>query len=218
MLINRDCSAIAGCRKRRLRRQGKAGCTLQKPGRQPPLFVSRRSQIVTLAARHAVPAMYVARDFAEAGGPSERPQFRFLNQHHLPGLTQINEPRGISVYAFSMEATEPNERLAGASNTEHRKCPLRNFTSATASKTRKLTSAAALPLSTARLNVKARLSRSYSTDATKRSTSRLTVFAKSQRGSHECRHHLHHLTDFWLNSRIDAFCYEICDQVSWTTA
>src|ERR1700746_112392 len=60
----------------------------------------------------------------EAGEPSERPQFRFLSQHHLPGLTQINEPRGISVYAFSMEATEPNERLAGASNTEHRKCPL----------------------------------------------------------------------------------------------
>jgi hypothetical protein len=30
-------------------------------------------------------------------------------------LTQINEPRGVSVYAFSMEATEPNERLAGAS-------------------------------------------------------------------------------------------------------
>ena len=110
-------------------------------GPPAPLFVSRRSQIVTLAARHAVAAMYVARDFAEAGGPSERPQFRFLNQHHLPGLTQINEPRGISVYAFSMEATEPNERLAGASNTEHRKCPLRNFTSATASKTRKLTSA-----------------------------------------------------------------------------
>jgi hypothetical protein len=48
-------------------------------GPPAPLFVSRRSQIVTLAARDAVPAMYVARDFAEAGGPSERPQFRFLN-------------------------------------------------------------------------------------------------------------------------------------------
>src|SRR5262249_24428041 len=31
-------------------------------------FVSRRAQIVTLAARHAVPAIYFARDFAEAGG------------------------------------------------------------------------------------------------------------------------------------------------------
>jgi hypothetical protein len=27
-------------------------------------------------------------------------------------------------------------------------------------------------------------------------------------------HRLHHLTDFWLNSRIDALCYEICDQVA----
>jgi hypothetical protein len=27
-------------------------------------------------------------------------------------------------------------------------------------------------------------------------------------------HRLHHLKDFWLNSRIDAFCYEICDQVA----
>src|SRR5919198_4400313 len=59
--------------------------------------------------------------------------------------------------------------------------------SAIASKTRKLTSAAELLLSTASLNVKARLSRSYSTAATKRSMSRLIAFAKSQRGSHECR-------------------------------
>jgi putative tryptophan/tyrosine transport system substrate-binding protein len=32
------------------------------------LFVSRRVQLVTLAARHAVPAMYFRREFAEAGG------------------------------------------------------------------------------------------------------------------------------------------------------
>ena len=32
------------------------------------VFVSRRVQIVTLAARHAIPAIYSARDFAEAGG------------------------------------------------------------------------------------------------------------------------------------------------------
>jgi putative tryptophan/tyrosine transport system substrate-binding protein len=31
-------------------------------------FVSRRAQIVTLAARHAVPAIYFTRDFAESGG------------------------------------------------------------------------------------------------------------------------------------------------------
>jgi hypothetical protein len=37
--------------------------------------------------------------------------FRFLGQHHLPGLT-LYEPRDVSVYAFSMEATEPSERLA----------------------------------------------------------------------------------------------------------
>jgi putative tryptophan/tyrosine transport system substrate-binding protein len=32
------------------------------------LFVARRVQLVTLAARHAVPAMYFRREFAEAGG------------------------------------------------------------------------------------------------------------------------------------------------------
>jgi len=31
-------------------------------------FISRRAQIVTLAARHAIPAIYSTRDFAEAGG------------------------------------------------------------------------------------------------------------------------------------------------------
>jgi len=33
-----------------------------------PLFISRRFQIVQLAARHAVPATYSVRDFAEPGG------------------------------------------------------------------------------------------------------------------------------------------------------
>ena len=33
-----------------------------------PFFLSRASQFITLAARHAVPAMYYAREFAEAGG------------------------------------------------------------------------------------------------------------------------------------------------------
>jgi putative ABC transport system substrate-binding protein len=33
-----------------------------------PLFISRRIQIVQLAARHAVPTTYPVRDFAEAGG------------------------------------------------------------------------------------------------------------------------------------------------------
>jgi hypothetical protein len=64
---------------------------------------------------------------------------------------------------------------------------LRIFVSVIASKTRKLTSAAALPLSTASLNLKVSLSRSYSTAATKRLLSRLTAFAKSYGGSHECR-------------------------------
>src|SRR5262245_28485887 len=64
---------------------------------------------------------------------------------------------------------------------------LRIFVSAIASKTRKLTSAAALPLSTASLNLEASLSRSCSTAATKCSLFRPTAFAKSQRGSHECR-------------------------------
>jgi putative ABC transport system substrate-binding protein len=33
-----------------------------------PLFISRRIQLVQLAARHVLPATYPARDFAEAGG------------------------------------------------------------------------------------------------------------------------------------------------------
>src|SRR6516225_7050401 len=46
---------------------------VQKPGgallvRPDAVFTSRRAQIVTLAARHAVPAIYYAREFAEIGG------------------------------------------------------------------------------------------------------------------------------------------------------
>jgi putative ABC transport system substrate-binding protein len=33
-----------------------------------PFFVSRRVQLVHLASRHAVPAVYTQRDYAEAGG------------------------------------------------------------------------------------------------------------------------------------------------------
>src|SRR5262249_26544769 len=64
---------------------------------------------------------------------------------------------------------------------------LPNFTSAIASKTRKPTSAAALPLSTARSSLETTLSRSFSTATTKHLLFRLTAFAKSQRVSHECR-------------------------------
>jgi len=38
---------------------------LVSPG---PLFGNRRIQIVTLAARHAIPAMFYDREFAEVGG------------------------------------------------------------------------------------------------------------------------------------------------------
>ncbi len=38
-------------------------------GRAPsPFFTSRRNQIVTLAARHAVPTIYIWREFPAAGG------------------------------------------------------------------------------------------------------------------------------------------------------
>ena len=33
-----------------------------------PFFISQRDQLIALAARHAVPVMYYAREFAEAGG------------------------------------------------------------------------------------------------------------------------------------------------------
>ena len=33
-----------------------------------PLFVGRRAQIVALAARYSIPAIYFGREFAEAGG------------------------------------------------------------------------------------------------------------------------------------------------------
>jgi putative ABC transport system substrate-binding protein len=33
-----------------------------------PLFTSRRVQVVTLAARHAIPAIYTSREFAAVGG------------------------------------------------------------------------------------------------------------------------------------------------------
>jgi putative ABC transport system substrate-binding protein len=46
---------------------------MQKPGgallvSPDALFTNRRAQIVALAARHAVPAIYPIREFAEAGG------------------------------------------------------------------------------------------------------------------------------------------------------
>jgi putative ABC transport system substrate-binding protein len=33
-----------------------------------PLFLTRAGQIVALAARHRIPAIYIRREFAEAGG------------------------------------------------------------------------------------------------------------------------------------------------------
>jgi hypothetical protein len=33
-----------------------------------PLFLTRARQIAALAARHRIPAIYVRREFAEAGG------------------------------------------------------------------------------------------------------------------------------------------------------
>jgi putative ABC transport system substrate-binding protein len=46
-------------------RQRQAGALIVLPD---PTFISRRNQIVALAARHALPAIYFLREFAEAGG------------------------------------------------------------------------------------------------------------------------------------------------------
>jgi putative ABC transport system substrate-binding protein len=61
---------------------------VQKPGGAllvgpDTFFTSRRAQIVTLAARHALPAIYYAREFAEIGGlmsygPNVPDEFRQL--------------------------------------------------------------------------------------------------------------------------------------------
>src|SRR5262249_30076342 len=49
------------------------------------LFVARRVQILTLAARHAVPAIYHRREFAEAGGLMSYGS-NFADQFRLTGI------------------------------------------------------------------------------------------------------------------------------------
>jgi len=49
------------------------------------LFVARRAQILTLAARHAVPAIYHRREFVEAGGLMSYGS-NFADQFHLTGI------------------------------------------------------------------------------------------------------------------------------------
>ena len=49
------------------------------------LFVSRRAQLLTLAARHALPSIYHRREFAEAGGLMSYGS-NFGDQFHLTGV------------------------------------------------------------------------------------------------------------------------------------
>jgi putative ABC transport system substrate-binding protein len=63
-----------------------------------PLFFSRRSQLVTLATRHAVPAIFTVREFAEAGG---------LMSY---GASLIEAFRHIGVYAGRiLQGTKPTD-------------------------------------------------------------------------------------------------------------
>jgi ABC-type uncharacterized transport system substrate-binding protein len=48
-----------------LTQKGGGNRLLISPG---PFFTSRRTQLATLAARHAIPAIYTLREFAESGG------------------------------------------------------------------------------------------------------------------------------------------------------
>jgi putative ABC transport system substrate-binding protein len=49
------------------------------------LFVARRVQLLTLAARHAVPAIYHRREFVEAGGLMSYGS-NYADQFHLTGI------------------------------------------------------------------------------------------------------------------------------------
>jgi putative tryptophan/tyrosine transport system substrate-binding protein len=48
-----------------LTQKGGGNALLISPG---PFFTSRRTQLATLAARHAIPTIYGLREFAESGG------------------------------------------------------------------------------------------------------------------------------------------------------
>jgi putative tryptophan/tyrosine transport system substrate-binding protein len=58
----------------------------QHSGAPIMLGCSRRAQIVSFAARYAVPVMYVAREFTEAGG--QRPAYAAMRQPQAPLRTR----------------------------------------------------------------------------------------------------------------------------------
>ena len=54
-----------------------------------PFFVGQRGKVVTLAARHAIPAIYADREIAEAGGPN---QLWSEPVRHLPARRCLRRP------------------------------------------------------------------------------------------------------------------------------
>jgi putative ABC transport system substrate-binding protein len=83
-----------------------------------PFLSSRREQLVALAARHAVPAIYAWREFAASGGlisygPTSLPVFRQLGTHAEGSRAPNADHQSAKPTTFELvSASEPRRRSA----------------------------------------------------------------------------------------------------------